>query len=167
MKIDKIKSDNTKIFNSLHIKFQLSFQTKNLNAMINILMISSNGHFSNPPENIHMDHNSPNICLPWSFRVALSFKFKNDGVPLVLPYPNIYQQTISVHYTNLSQMIIINNLRFYSKYTHIPILLHQKKTIQNYQQHSEFILTKMTLSLPLNHQNRMSNSLPTWILTTD
>ena len=58
-------------------------------------------------------------------------------------------------------------LPFYSHRTPIISQTHQNKTINNYQDISEFIFPNITLFLPLKHQNCTSNSLPTWILTND
>ena len=68
--------------------------------------------------------------------------------------------------SNLSQTMIINYLTFSYNWTHILSSPYQKRNIKHYQEHSEFILPNMTLSLPLKHQNNMPNSLPKWILTT-
>ena len=88
-------------------------------------------------------------------------QIQNGGMPFVPPSSNIYQQKISGRHTNISQNIIMNYLPGYSHWTRILSWPHQKKTINNSQEHSEFIFAKDDNNLPLKNQNHMSNSLPT------
>ena len=41
------------------------------------------------------------------------------------------------------------------------------ETVKHSQEHFKFTLPKIQPSLPIQHQNNISKSLPTWILTTD
>ena len=80
------------------------------------------------------------------------------GMPCFLTFANIYQQTSAVNHTNHSDQNITTSLNFSSHQTHILNFQHQKKTIKQYQYHSEFILSKITPSTHQKHQNFMSKS---------
>ena len=99
-------------------------------------------------------------------KVTLSFNFKNYGIPSVLPSDDPYQQTRSGRTKNISHQNIIICFNFYFHQTPIQSKTHQRKNIKNSQEHFKFALPKMQIFLPLQHQNHMLNSLPTWILTT-
>ena len=61
-------------------KNQLSLQTNLPLAVINLLLISSNGHSSNHLKTNHMHNNPPNIYIPWPLKVTLSLEFNNGGI---------------------------------------------------------------------------------------
>ena len=117
-----------------------------------------------------MHHNSSNICLLWPLKVTLSFKFKNSVMPFVPPSRNFYQQKKAGHNKNLSQNIITKYLSLSSNLTSILSSPQKKKTFNHSQEHSEFILKKMTLSLPLKQKNTCQTHYLhehwQWILTS-
>ena len=67
----------------------LYIQTTLLLVITNLQLISLNVHFSSHHIFICMDHNSPIIYHPWPYKAKPFFKFKNGGMPFVLPSTNI------------------------------------------------------------------------------
>ena len=73
--------------------YYLSIQINLLPLMTNLQHISLNGHFSSHLKNTPMNHNSPNIYLPWPSKATPILRFKNGGLLPFLPSANIYQHT--------------------------------------------------------------------------
>ena len=95
--------------------------------------------------------------------MTLSFNVKNGAMKFVLPSSNHYLKTRSGRHINISQQQII----IYLPLSYQANLDTAQKTIKHSQDHSVFIYPKMKLLIPQKHQNHMSKSLSTWILTTD
>ena len=87
-----------------------------------------------------MNHISPNICLPWTFKVTLSFNFKNGGMSFDPPYTNPYQQTRYVQHTDLSNQNIMIYISIYSPSRHPSKFSHSKR--------KPSIICKITSSSP-------------------
>ena len=146
-------------------KYHISLKTNLLTLMTNLLMISQNLHFSNHLKNLHMHHNSPKIYLPWPSKTTQLFIFKHGGMKSFLTSANIYQQTRSVRNKNIPKQKIKTYITLSYHQKSILNFLQKNKNMKHYQEHSEFILSKMKLFPPLKHQNHMSNSLHTLITT--
>ena len=104
--------------------------------------------------------------FPWTFKVELYLNFKNCGISFVQPSANPYQQTRSGRHINISKHHIMIYLHLSSHRIPIQSQPQQKKTIRNSQEHFKFTFSKMQPFILLQYQNHMSNSLPTWVLTT-
>ena len=89
MKFDEFKSD---ISNSLDMKASALNSKNILPLTTNLQLISPTGHFSSRHIFIPMNHNSPNISNLWPQKATPFFKFKNCGMPLFLPYDNIFNK---------------------------------------------------------------------------
>ena len=74
-----------------------------------------------------MLQNSSNIYHPWLYKATPFFNFKNVGMPFVLPYANLYQQTRSFHHIINSKQKITILLNFSFHHTLILNRSHQNK----------------------------------------
>ena len=82
-------------------------------------------------------------------------------MPLFLPSSNIYQQKRSGQDKNLSEQNITTYLLLSSHQTNIINFPQKKKTMNHPQEHSQFILLKITPFPHINHNNHMSKLLYT------
>ena len=92
-------------------------------------------------------------------------QIKNGAIPFCMDSANNDQQKIYVHCTNLPKQNIMKYLILPSYQTQIKSLPQNKKTMKHSQEHSEFILLKITPFPHQKHQNQMPNSIYTLMMT--
>ena len=88
---------------------------------------------------------------------------------VVITPPSIYQhqQKISFHHTDHSEQKITPSLTFSSHETRILNFSQKNETMKHSLKNSYFILLNIKPSPRQKHQNSMSKSLHTWIMTMD
>ena len=112
-----------------------------------------------------MLHSSPNTSHPRPYKPTPLFNFLKRGMPFVLTYANLFQQTRSGHHKRNSNQKITSSLNFSYQQILILNISEQNKNLKNSQEQSEFILLKTPPYHHQKNQNHMSISLITCNIT--